>query len=163
MAESYRELFACVSGIFHFSCDELIVQLREECNPLDAHALAFEINSFVSSLKWDDWLPIRVELFELNLHMLPDQLVDGGDLQVFDDEERGVTRLYRGHPILRTSAQFVDLPSALDPTWEEPSLPALLSAQESCPDGFFTRTVHCIHDHAAQKLKVQFKKLPNSF
>jgi hypothetical protein len=161
MAESYRELFACVSGIFHFSCDELIVQLREGCSPHDTHALAFEINSFVSSLKWDGWLPIRVELFELNLHTLPDQLVDGGDLQVFD-EERGVTRLYRGHPILRTSAQFVDLPSALDPTWEEPSLPAL-SAQESCPDGFFTRTVHCIHDHTAQKQKVQFKKLPNSF
>ena len=159
MAESYRAVFAFVSGIFHFSCDELIVQLREGCSPHDAHALAFEINSFVSSLKWDGWLPIRVELFELHLHTLPDQLVDDGELQVFD-EERGVTRLYRGHPILRTSAQFVDLPSALDPAWEEPSLPAL-SEQESCPDGFFTRTVHSIHDHTAQK--VQFKKLPNSF
>jgi hypothetical protein len=161
--------FACVERVFRFSCDELCMKLSLAATWEEAHRLSTLVERTIGLLGWESHLPVRVEVFRLDREVLGDRIdsmqVKGGPQIASSDETDGygtVTHLYPGHPSLRTSKQFVDLPALHDPAWMEPFYGAL-PHDERCADSYFVRQQRedsMDTDEVCDGEGVQFKKLP---
>lgn len=161
--KNFRALFNCIDYVFHFSCDELCLRLSSGSHEDDAHRLTEAIKEvFDCQLGWDLLLPMRIELF--NLRMVPlSTLDDVGQYVKEDDKVDGYTRLHYGHPLLKTSATFKDLPGVSEMSWREQPA-SFLSKEERCDDYYFERNI-CVKDsiipsHGAIK-KLSFRFHPS--
>mmetsp|Transcript_30789 Transcript_30789/g.29407 ORF Transcript_30789/g.29407 Transcript_30789/m.29407 type:complete len:321 (+) Transcript_30789:3-965(+) len=160
---NFKALFNCIDYVFHFSCDELCLRLSNGTHEDDAHRLLEAIKEvFDNLLGWDLLLPMRLEVF--NLRMVPLSTVDdvGQHVQENDKEDR-YTRLHYGHPLLKTSATFKDLPGVSEMSWREQPV-SYLSREERCDDYYFERNVcekgRIITSHGAIK-KLSFRYHPS--
>eukprot|EP00798_Chlamydomonas_sp_ICE-L_P026391 gene26391-17485_t len=146
--------FACVDSVFRFSCDELCIKLREGASPSSGLRLSELLQSALKQLHWCYLLPTRLEVFHL-------QRLDFGEQMVLAqgraDGDDSITKLHLGHPLLYTSAQFVELPSVHDSAWAEPQH-LCRPPEQRCDDSYYVRKMDL--QGASSQHGTVFKHLP---
>lgn len=160
LAETQKDAFAPVERVFQFSCDELCLKMRGETTLQEAEMVSNHIKALMEDLNWQKMLPVRIELFDL-FRVQCDNLSDNGNKES-DSGLVGADFVEKGHPALRESVQFVDLPAIHDPVWAKQSLP-LLPAKERCDDSYFIRRVYAVENADKDCFEIQLKKLPKTF
>jgi len=154
MAKDHEKDFSVVERAFQFSCDELCIKLKGPTSVLAAVSLSKKIEKVLEQLRWQTVLPVRVEVFELSQAALNGNEghvhAAGGDL----------TSLYAGHPSLRESVQFVDLPAVHDLAWAKPHSHNLLSAAGRCDGKYFRRRIYSRVKDGEDNFELSLKKLP---
>eukprot|EP00798_Chlamydomonas_sp_ICE-L_P029714 gene29714-5148_t len=148
--------FACVDCVFRFSCDELCIKLRADASPSCGLRVSELRQSALKQLQWCTLLPTRLEVFHLQQLPFGDEAGKGLARGRMDGDD-GITKLHLGHPLLRTSAQFVELPSVHDSAWAEPQH-LCRPPEQRCDDSYFVRKMD-LEGVASQRGTV-FKHLP---
>jgi len=154
-ADMYESDFVVVESVFQFSCDEVCIKLKSGTAVLAASKLSAKIQILFGEMQWQSLLPLRIEMFKL-CHIPLDNL--STNMQSLNIKSEEGQTMHTGHPTLRKSSQFVDLPAIHDPAWEKQKLKPL-SSIERCDDSYFIRQVYSNENTAEDRYEMQFKKI----
>ncbi|KAL7522470.1 hypothetical protein ACHAWX_007163 [Stephanocyclus meneghinianus] len=152
LASEHEQFRICIDRAFQFSCDELCLKLKDSVTLSEAGHLHQVLSDVIDQLRWGNLMPVRLEIF--NLVMMP----------ITDDVQRRSNRvdiksqvndIHLGHPALRGSAQFVDLPAIHDPAWEKPKWPDC----DHDSDSYFVRQIYSVSDLAEANYTIELKMI----